>query len=262
MFRWKIFISLLFCLISRAQGTKSSHCISQQLIITLVTIYSSLQNAAEVQQATISGGWSVTGANGSTLYYDCGGVTVLGGYCICGAGCSISKTFSGLDSHYKLKIKFTYWAGSSWDNNEKAFCKTGATELWSIQPKYAYDAEDTCGSIDPTMYLTKYRAVELLIPHSESSISLSWTNNLNQNTCDEWEGLVDVVLETFNCDSTCATCTDATATSCLSCASPRYLYLSACITMCPDDHYSRTSDRTCQRNFFFWWIIKKFIGIL
>ena len=49
------------------------------------------------------------------------------------------------------------------------------------------------------------------------------------------------------CNSTCLTCNGTTATTCLSCATGRFLYQTTCVTECPDGTYPDTSDNTCKR---------------
>jgi len=60
-------------------------------------------------------GWTLTGAAGGRTNSDCGGVSLVGGFNVFGAGASAKKTFVIPAAHKRLRLTVQLWKIDSWD---------------------------------------------------------------------------------------------------------------------------------------------------
>ena len=247
--------SLLGLLIS-IKGISFFGSYSFKFPLNLANTITDLMTVTEIQQAVSTGGWVFTGASSSSRYYNCAGTTILGGYLICGKGCSISKNFSGLSSpHTLLEIKFSYYAGNSWDD-EYAKLISGTNILWSVigRSTSSADSHVLCGTTSNSSYQwwTRIFNISLVIQHTDPYIHLKWTSTLNSDPNDEWLGILKVNITPYNCHESCLTCTNYTPTACATCDTNTHTFdpsTKRCLLICPDGQYLNYDTYQCSSKF-------------
>jgi len=74
--------------------------------------------ADELDESMVTS-WTLEGNNG--VISSCGSTKLIGGYGNFGGGAKMTKTFTEIEKHTKLRIQLQVWKIDSWDN-EEFFC--------------------------------------------------------------------------------------------------------------------------------------------
>jgi len=150
-------------------------------------------------QGTFSEGWTSPTTKIETT--QCGGVTMIGGYCKFDQT-EVRKVFGNLSRHSYVKLSATFhfidrWAG------ETAFMKlnvgpTGSQEIvWTERYEEGRSSHglNVCG--DPTIPEGKFAAlVEVVVPHSAEAIEVVFGTTMDtKDPCDRSWGISNIEIQ-------------------------------------------------------------------
>jgi hypothetical protein len=135
-------------------------------------------------------GWS----NNTTT--ECGGITMLGGYCVFGGG-EVTKTFKDLPTHTSIRIQANYHFIDAW-NAETGFMrinngKDGMMQYIWTERYSAFIGNygiDVCGGRWPEGRFST--PIDVSIPHTDSSVKIGFGSTIEQDPCDESFGVSGV----------------------------------------------------------------------
>lgn len=135
-------------------------------------------------------GWS------KNVVTECGGITMLGGYCQFGAG-EVTKTFENIPEHKNIRIEATYHFIDAW-NNEVGFMrinngKNGEMQYAWIDNYSAFVGDNgvnVCGGKWPEGKFSV--PINVSIPHKNKSIKISFGSTTEQDPCDQSFGVSGV----------------------------------------------------------------------
>ncbi len=135
----------------------------------------------------------------------CGLFNLVGGDDAFGRGTVIKKTFSNLPTHYRINIRVTVWMIQSWDR-EKFFVQVDGKNVadytsWTLDNPFHW-----CGNNGGWRSKTEY--VDISVPHTGSSVTISFTSNLDEDPINESFGLRDFELSTVKCVGNCIPVTE------------------------------------------------------
>ena len=142
-------------------------------------------------------GWVTSPSNAGTTSCGSWGV-VFGGSCVFGAGAYAKKKYYGMVAHSYVRITFDFYMIDSWDW-ETATMTVDGSEKWSATRRIWYDLPSTydsstmnqCGHSDwPDVKLS----VDVGVPHSASTLTISFASGLNEDACNEAWGFNNLVL--------------------------------------------------------------------
>ena len=225
----------------------------------------------------------------SIFYYDslyhqpgfmskCGAWPLLGGIPYCGNGSMISLVLNTSMNHFSLRVLFKFIKISSWDNE---FFNFFINDNLSMNTSYYIFDDPLTGIICGASYLynTATANFNVTLNHTDASVTLKFSTNLNSPPDDESWGLRDLYVTYYacspgcdtcigptnadcvkcvanlyvnvngvcvKCDSNCGTCMN-TPTNCLTCirlSYYQYLSWNVCVTKCPDHQFS--NDGVCM----------------
>jgi hypothetical protein len=137
-------------------------------------------------------GWS----NSTTS--ECGGITMLGGYCNFGGG-EVTKTFENLPEHTSVRIQATYHFIDAWDT-ETGFMrinngKDGEMQYAWIDRYSAFSGNngiDVCGGRWPEGKFAS--PIDVSIPHKDKSVKIGFGSTIEQDPCDESFGISGIKI--------------------------------------------------------------------
>ncbi len=215
--------------------------------------YSYLQTDAEIESYD---GFTFTGASGSPLYYDCSGVTYLGGYNHIGGGSNIQRAFSDLPYHYQIQVSFDFIFGNNWYDGDMGYLYADGNLIWSdsgVSNQSNYNTSLDCGCCTLADYPGDYSVAEytpspsVTFSHTASTLTLIWSGTNTLPFSYGWFGLRNFVM-VLTADCTLANCnTCQSATVCSICDSGYYLYSGSCTTSCPKTgYYPNSTNNTCE----------------
>ena len=161
-------------------------------------------------------GWSVSKSplGLSLINSDCGFYTIVGGYDNFGVGSFLQKTFSSLPDHQFVTILLDFYKIDYWKNDNFII------QADKVQRKYTY----SCNS-DPT-YDRNFCGTDcndhieniyLVLPHTNSSLTLQFLTTLNANPWEKSWGINNLQITVYSCYSRCLTCFGPLNTQCDSC---------------------------------------------
>mmetsp|Transcript_67366 Transcript_67366/g.78156 ORF Transcript_67366/g.78156 Transcript_67366/m.78156 type:complete len:262 (+) Transcript_67366:42-827(+) len=122
--------------------------------------------------------------------------TFLGGHCNFGSQ-TASKTYSGLPAHTKVKLTFNYHFFDEW-TGQTAWAQIGGQYVWTekyqwcngILPFYCKQVGvNVCGEDTPDRIA---RAVQVIVQHSDPTITLSFGSTITGDPCLVSWGIDDV----------------------------------------------------------------------
>ena len=122
----------------------------------------------------------------------CAGTYMLGGYCMFSIG-QVSKTFTSLPAHTSLKIQASFHFIDAW-TGESAYLMASmdsSTQYYVWADTYragqASSAINMCGArYGEAKFLVP---IDVVIPHSSDSVTLTFGTTLDQDPCDESWGV-------------------------------------------------------------------------
>lgn len=119
-----------------------------------------------------------------------GGNKFLGGHCKT-AGTTVTKKFSNLPEHTSLRVSARYHFIDSWEG-ESSFLKVDDKYAWmdSNDVRNAPQGINIAGNESPERKFGT--PVDVIVPHTASSVLLAFGSNLDQDACDESFGIDDV----------------------------------------------------------------------
>jgi len=128
---------------------------------------------------------------------ECAGRKILGGHCVEKATPELTKTFSGLPLHSQIRVVAKYLFIDSWDG-ESGFMKVDGNAVWVDSYNHASgDAKhgiNICGNETPEHKFST--PIDLSVPHSGDSVTLSFGATTDEHSCDESFGIDSVMIFT------------------------------------------------------------------
>jgi len=128
---------------------------------------------------------------------ECAGRKILGGHCVEKETPELSKTFEELGPHTQLRIVAKYMFIDSWDG-ESGYLKVDGKTMWVEAYNHAIGDPkhgiNMCGNETPERKLSSN--IDVTIPHSGSSVTLSFGATTDEHSCDESFGIDSVMIFT------------------------------------------------------------------
>jgi len=150
----------------------------------------SLQSLEDFEE-TGTDGWS------NSAVTECAGRHILGGHCVEHGKGEVSKTFTNLPPHTQIRINAKYMFIDSWDG-ESGFLKADTNLVWTESYNHADgDAKhgiNLCGNETPERKFG--RSIDVTVPHTQDSITLTFGATTDEHPCDESFGVDSVMLFT------------------------------------------------------------------
>lgn len=139
----------------------------------------------------------ISGWSNNTIS-ECGGITMLGGYCNFGGG-EVTKTFDNLPKHTSVRIQATYHFIDAW-NTETGFMrinngKDGEMQYAWIERYSAFSGNngiDVCGGRWPEGKFAS--PIDVSIPHKDNSVKIGFGSTIEQDPCDESFGISGIKI--------------------------------------------------------------------
>jgi len=137
-------------------------------------------------------GWSQSG------FSECAGRKILGGHCVGdAAGNLLTKTYTSLPPHTQVRINAQYLFIDSWDG-ESGYLKVGDNIVWSEAYNHAHGEKghglNVCGNETPERRFN--RPVDVVIPHTADSLTITFGATTDEHPCDESYGIDSVMVFT------------------------------------------------------------------
>jgi len=136
-------------------------------------------------------GWS----NGEVT--ECAGRHILGGHCVEKATPELTKTFSNLGEHSQVRVKAQYMFIDSWDG-ESGYLKVDGKTVWIDSYNHAIGDSahgiNMCGNETPERKFST--GIDVSIPHTGESVTLSFGSTTDEHSCDESFGIDSVMIFT------------------------------------------------------------------
>jgi len=192
------------------------------------------------------------GTNVST----CAIFTMVGGIGIFGQNTKLTKQFSDLDPHFKIRVYFYFIKIDHWTNNNLLiYADSNNVFNMSFNDMTTFN-DQICGN---EQYPENISQIDFVFSHSNSVLNIEITTDLNSNL-GSW-GVFNFSLSSYLCDKTCATCSDNSPYNCLicvigyyfetdnscqrcnvlkcpfNCNSTQVIYDYTCVSNCPDNYY-------------------------
>eukprot|EP01016_Furgasonia_blochmanni_P040152 TRINITY_DN5091_c0_g2_i2.p2 TRINITY_DN5091_c0_g2~~TRINITY_DN5091_c0_g2_i2.p2 ORF type:complete len:237 (+),score=39.39 TRINITY_DN5091_c0_g2_i2:159-869(+) len=128
----------------------------------------------------------------------CGGLTMLGGYCVLSTG-EIEKLYVGLPRHRMLRVKASFHFIDAW-TGETAYMKLNIGRdkqmeyVWTekYDSMQAKNGINVCGGHYPEGKLTTW--IDVTVPHTDDSIRLAFGATVDQDPCDESWGISNIQM--------------------------------------------------------------------
>jgi hypothetical protein len=128
---------------------------------------------------------------------ECGGHKILGGHCVEKATPELTKTFSGLPAHSQIRVVAKYLFIDSWDG-ESGYVKADGNTVWVESYNHANGdlkhGISICGNETPERKFST--PIDLTIPHTGDSLTLSFGATTDEHSCDESFGIDSVMIFT------------------------------------------------------------------
>lgn len=128
---------------------------------------------------------------------ECAGRKILGGHCVEKATPELSKTFESLPPHSQIRVVAKYLFIDSWDG-ESGYLKVDGNTVWVDSYNHAVgDSKhgiNICGNETPERKFST--PIDVTIPHSGSSFTLSFGSTTDEHSCDESFGIDSVMIFT------------------------------------------------------------------
>jgi len=128
---------------------------------------------------------------------ECAGRHILGGHCVEKAVPELTKTFENLPPHTQIRVTAKYYFIDSWDG-ESGFLKADGRTVWLDTYNHA-DGDlkhgiNLCGNATPERKFGT--PIDVMIPHTGSSVTLSFGATTDEHSCDESFGIDSVMIFT------------------------------------------------------------------
>ena len=227
-----------------------NNCFLNKTCIFLVTksYDSEALNAIPMTDSDItSAGFTIL--NAATSYANsCNPYYVLGGPGTFGLQGSISKSYTGLIEHFRVRVTFYFLKIDDWNNNQVILKADGISIPTSLSFSSTTDSSimKLCGT--PT-FTEALRPVDLVFDHTNANLNLIITTDLTADASVASWGIYDFSVTIDICNVQCKTCQGSTASECLSCIPGLYLQTipgpSTCESLCPDGYYSDWATNSC-----------------
>jgi hypothetical protein len=127
---------------------------------------------------------------------ECGGHRILGGHCVQSGKGELTKTFTDLPPHSQIRINAKYMFIDSWDG-ETGYLKADNNMVWAESYNHADGATqgiNICGNETPEKKFG--RTIDLTVPHTQNSITLTFGATTDEHPCDESFGIDSVMIFT------------------------------------------------------------------
>lgn len=161
----------------------------------------------------------------------CGAWPLLGGNHF-GNLSTISLILNTSMNHFSLRVLFKFIKISSWDNESFYFLIDDHSYLNASY--YISDDPLTgviCGSTN-SLYQTATVNFNVTLNHTDPSVHLKFTTNLNSPPDDEAWGLRDLYVTYYACSPGCDTCIGPTNADCVKCVANVYVNVSGVCVKC------------------------------
>lgn len=142
-------------------------------------------------------GWQFTNRTSVDMRSTCGAKSdhFLGGHCRF-ANQETSKVFTDLPRHTQIRVKARAHFLDSW-NGEVLFAKVGDAVVWADTcnaPVLPGAALNICGASSPDLKLSS--PIDVVLPHSSSTVEVTFGSTLNGDPCEQSWGIDDVMVYT------------------------------------------------------------------
>lgn len=142
-------------------------------------------------QAPQAEGWS------NNTVTDCGGVSMLGGYCQFSAG-ETRKEYVGIPSHTYLRLIANFHCIDEW-HGETGYLAIGTTSIMNKVWSTKYDINNAnkpiniCGDSDKGEAQFS-NLIDVMIPHDSSSVIVAFGSSLEEQPCEKSWGISGLQL--------------------------------------------------------------------
>jgi hypothetical protein len=128
---------------------------------------------------------------------ECAGRKILGGHCVEKATPELSKVFENLPPHTQVRVVAKYLFIDSWDG-ESGYLKADGNTVWVDSYNHATGEAkhgiNVCGNETPERKFST--PIDITIPHTGSSLNLSFGATTDEHSCDESFGIDSVMIFT------------------------------------------------------------------
>jgi hypothetical protein len=131
---------------------------------------------------------------GNAEVTECGGHRILGGHCVQSGKGELTKTFVNLPPHTQIRINAKYMFIDSWDG-ETGYLKADNNMVWAESYNHADGGKqgiNICGNETPEKKFG--RTIDLTVPHTKDSITLTFGATTDEHPCDESFGIDTVMI--------------------------------------------------------------------
>ena len=150
---------------------------------------------------------------------DCGFYHVLGGFSDFGQNAYLSKSYTNIVPHYKIRITFYFLKIDTWDSKTVSVFMNTSPELLIDSKLFTINQytsiTQACGSSIPEAL----RQFDIYKDHFTSNIDIKISTNLAVSSSIGSWGIFEFKLYVDRCHGTCLTCTGLLSTQCDTCYS-------------------------------------------
>eukprot|EP00299_Pterocystis_sp_00344_P004586 c15848_g1_i1.p1 GENE.c15848_g1_i1~~c15848_g1_i1.p1 ORF type:complete len:386 (-),score=89.84 c15848_g1_i1:33-1190(-) len=128
---------------------------------------------------------------------ECAGRRILGGHCVEKAIPDLSKTFENLPPHTQVRITAKYYFIDSWDG-ESGYLRADGNTIWLDTYNHSSGelthGINLCGNSTPERKFGT--PIDVTMPHTGSSLTLTFGATTDEHSCDESFGIDSVMIFT------------------------------------------------------------------
>ena len=237
-----------FCLTCKGSSIFCTSCSYPYILSASNTCTTPITSTIETKELfstfNLASGWTTSSTAGLSLQASCGQFNFIGGYNLLSSSDWLQKSIVGLSAHWIIKITFQYFKIGDYNNAnifqvyvDGVLKSTTFYNQISSPIYYGYGAD--CGGGNKLMHSKK---IEIYYSHTSSSVVVRMQIS---STIGFW-AINRFKIDTFNCDSSCQTCSGIASFQCTSCFAGAYLTtISTCVTTCPSPQWGDSTTGNC-----------------
>lgn len=135
--------------------------------------------------------WQIRNAYSLNKLSDCGGTSLVGGRGAFGRSSSMSRHYTHLPYHHRLRVQFLFYAIDTWED-ETFTVEADGRVVYSLTLNCKNNRVYICGDDGARKSGTRVELIDVSFAHARPDLLLKLTSNLDETPFDESWGVRDL----------------------------------------------------------------------